>query len=62
VTRAYALLALLRLGPMRWPELVEVTGWPLEELRGLLHAGLEAGAIKRLELGRAGNTAYLVAS
>jgi hypothetical protein len=58
MTRAYALLALLRLGPMRWPELVECTRWPLEELQGLLDAGLQSGAIKALEVGRAGNTAY----
>lgn len=58
MTRAYALLRLLSLGPMRWPELVEVTGWPLDELRGLLDAGLASGAVRRIEIGRAGNTAY----
>lgn len=58
MSRAYALLAVLRHGPMRWPELVEVTGWPLDELRGLLDAGLRCGAIVCRELGRAGNSAY----
>lgn len=58
MTRAYALLALLRLGPMRWPELVDVTGWPLDELQELLHLGIMSGAIRALTVGRAGNPAY----
>jgi hypothetical protein len=58
MTRAYALLALLRLGPMRWPELVDVTGWPLDELHELLHLGIMSGAIRTLTVGRAGNPAY----
>ena len=58
MTRAYALLALLRLGPMRWPELVGVTGWPLEELQALLDAGMRCGTIRLLTVGRAGNPAY----
>lgn len=62
MSRAYALRALLRHGPMRWPELVEVTGWPFDELQRLLDAGLSGGVIRRLEIGRAGNTAYEAAA
>lgn len=60
MSRAYALLQLLRHGPMRWSELVEVTGWPLEELQGLTEAGVQCGAIRRITMGRAGNCAYEV--
>lgn len=58
MSRAYALLQLLKHGPMRWSELVEVTGWPLDELQGLTDAGIQAGAIKRIRLGRGGNHAF----
>lgn len=58
MSRAYALLQLLRLGPMRWCELVETTGWPIDELRGLLDAGLSQRSIKCLKYGRAGNNAF----
>lgn len=59
MTRAYALLGLLRLEPCTWSELVECTGWPLDELQGLLDAAIEAGKVLRLCVGRAGNTAYV---
>lgn len=58
MTRAYALLAVLRHGPMCWSELADVTGWPRDELRRLLDDGLQCGAIVRRTLGRAGNNAY----
>lgn len=62
MSRAYALLMLLRLEPMRWSELVEVTGWPIDELQGLLDAGLKSRAIICRQIGRAGNNAYETAA
>ena len=47
---------------MRWSELVEVTGWPLDELQGLTDAGVRSGAIRRITMGRAGNCAYEVSA
>jgi hypothetical protein len=58
VSRAYALVQLLRHGPMRWSELVEVTGWPLDELKAQTASGVACGAIRCITMGRAGNSAY----
>lgn len=60
--RAYALVRLLEHGPMRWPELLECTRWPADELRALLAGAARFGVVRILSHGRGGNVAYALGS
>lgn len=56
--RDEVLCRLLEHGPMRWPELVECTRWPMDELSDVVSAVVESGKVYLQTMGRAGNGAY----
>lgn len=50
MTRAYALKQLLRLGPLTYREILEITGWKVPRLRNALADLDEAGALRRVNV------------
>lgn len=56
--REEVLCRLLEHGPMRWPELVECTLWPRDELSEVVSSVVESGMVYLQTMGRAGNGAY----
>lgn len=46
MTRTYALLKLLELGPLTRKELREITGWPEERLKFVLHGQSKVGRVE----------------
>ena len=49
MTRTYALLRLLELGPLTRKEIREITGWAEDKLKFVLHGQCNAGKIERHE-------------
>ncbi len=49
MTRTYALLRLLELGPLTRKEIREITGWPEAKLRFVLHGQKNVGKVKNHE-------------
>lgn len=49
MTRTYALLRLLELGPLTRKEIREITGWPEAKLRFVLHGQTNVGKVENHE-------------
>lgn len=49
MTRTYALLRLLELGPLDRKEIREITGWPEDKLKYVLHGQYNVGNIQKHE-------------
>jgi hypothetical protein len=49
MTRTYALLRLLELGPLTRKEIREITGWPEQKLRFVLHGQSNVGKVQNHE-------------
>ena len=49
MTRTYALLKLLELGPLTRQEIRNITGWPEEKLRFVLHGQKNNGKVENHE-------------
>ena len=49
MTRTYALLKLLELGPLDRKQIREITGWPEEKLRYVLHVQSNVGKVENRE-------------
>lgn len=46
MTRTYALLRLLELGPLERKEIRNITGWPEEKLKFVLHGQRNTGRVQ----------------
>lgn len=49
MTRTYALLKLLELGPLKRQEIREITGWTEQRLRFVLHGQKNTGKVENHE-------------
>lgn len=49
MTRTYALLRLLELGPLDRKEFREITGWPEQKLKYVLHGASNNGTVQSHE-------------
>lgn len=49
MTRTYALLRLLELGPLTRKEIRDITGWPEERLKFVLHGQKNVGKVENHE-------------
>jgi hypothetical protein len=61
MTRVYAATRLLEHGPLTWRDLLSITGWTYNELRGVMDRLVTSGVVRKEPAGPHRNRYWLTA-